>query len=427
MTLRKIHSFSIVFLILWIASACDTSNSVDPVFKNYFIKYYGEDGDQEARDFVLNGDGTILILGTSIKNQSRRMYLVKVDAEGKQLWGKTFGSLTNEFPQDIEPILSGPDAGNFVVLSNVSRNADAFDIRLTVINTNGDSLKSTVFNLLESQEGKSVTPLSDGGYYVAGKTTDTAEDSVLPPLNVDLSGSSANTADILLIRLKDDFSFSLDNVSRIGASYTGSAVKVFQDGNQFHYAGDSDELTGYNLGDNGIVEPNFFFRSFTDDPGSVPSLYAGSLTLHERMSAIAFSPSGLFMAVGTQTDALGANRRLFATVLNSNFSTIQQSGNINDGGPQREAVAIASSGAGGTNFLLLANEFNAALNSDIYLRKLNVLFESEFEVKFGSTNNNDTGSAVAELPNGDILILGTMQITNQRKIALIKLRSNGQF
>jgi len=425
MRFRQNHSLILVFIGIWIAVACDTANSVDPVFKNYFIKYYGEDGDQQANDFVLNGDGTILILGTSIKNQSRRIYLVKVDAEGNQLWDKTLDALSNESAQDIEPILSGPDAGNFVILSNVSRNADAFDIRLTVINTNGDSLKSTVFNLLESQEGRSVTPLSDGGYFIAGKTTDTDTDAT--SLNAGLPNPSADEEDMLVIRMKNDFSYSLSDVSRIGGSYFGTAVKVFQDGNVFYYAGDSDALTGGNLPDNGTFEPNFFFRSFTDNPGSVSSLYAGSLSLHEKLNAIARSPSGLFMAVGTQTDAQGANRQLYATVLNSNFSTIQQTGNINEGGPQREAVAVAPSGTGGTSFLVLANEYNAALNSDIYLRKLNVLFEKEFEVKFGATNNDDTGSAVAELPNGDILVLGTMQITNQKKIAIIKLRSNGQF
>jgi hypothetical protein len=353
------------------------------------------------------------------------MYVVKADAEGNQVWSKTFGSSADEFPQDIEPITSGPDAGNFVILSNVGRSADGYDIRLTVINANGDSLKSTLFTLFESQEGRCVTPLSDGGYFIAGKTTDTDTDAT--SLNAGLPDPSADQEDLLVIRLRSDFSNTLSDVNRIGGSYVGTAVKVFQDGNQFYYTGDSDALTGGNLPDNGTFEPNFFFRTFQNNPGSVSSLYSGSITLHEKLKAIARSPSGLFMAVGTQTDAQGGNRQLFATVINSNFSTIQQAGNINDGGPQREAVAIAPSGAGGTSFLVLANEFNAAFNRDIYLRKMNVLFDKEFEVKFGGTNNDDTGSAVAELANGDILILGTMQITNQKKIALIKLRSNGQF
>lgn len=421
----SVRLFTIVAISLAVfvgVNSCDTKSSVEPVFKNYFIKYYGEDGDQEATDFIINDDGTILIVGTSTFGLDKRIYLVKVDKEGNEIWKRTLGSAVNEIAKDIEPITAGPDAGNFVVLSNVVRNSSGFDIRLTVISQAGDSLKGTLFNQLQSQEGKSVAALSDGGYFVAGKTTDTDPSDAA---NANLPTPASDAEDLLIIRLQNDFSYGASDVTRIGGSYNGTVTKIFQLGNVFYYAGASDGITDGNLPDDNVYEMNFFFRKFLQNPSQVASIYSGSLTLPEEMKALAGSPSGLYMAVGNQSDPAGTNKQLYAAVITNNFSAIQRDGVILDGSGQREAVAVTSAGA--SRFLILANEINASSNRDIYLRKTNILFEKDFEVCFGAANNDDTGSAVAELPNGDILILGTMHITNQRKIALIKLNSGGKF
>lgn len=416
----RILTISVLFLLIGVVS-CDTKNSVEPVYQQYFIKYYGQDGDQEANDFTVNSDGTIIIIGTSTFGINKRLYLLKVDPEGNEIWKKQLGSPTNEFAKDIEPILNGPDAGNFVIVSNVAKSNVDFDIRLTVINTNGDSLKSTLFNFLQSQEGRSITPLSDGGYFLSGKTKDTDSNA-----NADLPITSPDIEDILIVRFQSDFGYSQSDVYRIGNSYRGTAQKIFQSGSQFFYAGSSDELTPGNTVDV-TFESNLFFRIFTASPDIVSTKYSGESTLNETISSICKSPSGPFMAVGTQSDLTGTNKQLYVTIITTNFvvMAIQKDSLLIDGGSQREAVAVAPSGD--FSFLVLANEFNAVGIRDIYLRKTNVQLGNEFEVRFGAPNNDDIGSAVAELPNGDILILGTMSLTNQKKIALIKLRSNGQF
>ncbi|CAN0475857.1 unnamed protein product, partial [Phaeothamnion confervicola] len=46
---------------------------------------------------------------------------------------------------------------------------------------------------------------------------------------------------------------------------------------------------------------------------------------------------------------------------------------------------------------------------------------------FGAANNDDTASAIEELDNGDLLVLGTMELVNQKKMALIKIKANGSF
>jgi len=154
---------------------CDTKNNIDPVFKNYFIKYYGEDGNHEAKDFIINDDGTVIIVGTVTFGQTvltKRVYIVKTDLEGNELWNKTLGSDFNEEAADIEPIVGGPDAGNFLILSNFDKATDQTNIRLTVINSSGDSLRSFNYAQYLSLRGKSVTSTTSGVMYLAGLTTD---------------------------------------------------------------------------------------------------------------------------------------------------------------------------------------------------------------------------------------------------------------
>ncbi len=417
---RKLSvSILVASLFLWIA--CDSESSVDLAYKDHFIKYYGEDGNQEGKDLVINNDGTIIILGTSTTTTgSKRMYLAKTDVEGEIIWEKNLGSLTNdEVAQDIEFISAGPEAGNYVVLSNVKKNSnDSLAIRLTVVASNGDSLKSTYFNYLESQEARSITHLTNGAFYVAGKTTDTdpsdAGNATLPINDLE---------DVLVVRFNNDFTWLVSDVYRVGSSSIGSAIKIFENGTNFSYAGFSDIITP---GEDGIptdYENNFFFRQFTTDPRAPSSTdYAGSSTQQEILASISKSPSGFFLAIGTQFTTGGINR-LFATKLNGTTFTKAAEGILNSN-DELEGVSVTASGA--SQFLVVGNKISPG-GKDIWLAKVGTTLSVQFSVTFGGANNDDTASAVAELPNGDIVVLGTMNLVNQNKIALIKLKSNGQF
>ncbi|MBX2963196.1 MAG: hypothetical protein KF687_11840 [Cyclobacteriaceae bacterium] len=415
----------------WVMSAvllctCDTQNSIDPVFKDYFIKYYGEDGNHEAKDFAVNDDGTIIMVGTVTFGQgsvsTRRVYVVKTDLEGNELWNKTLGSDYNEVAADIEPIVGGPDAGHFLVLSNFDLTPDQRRIRLTVINTNGDSLKSFVYSIYSSLEGVSVTSMSNGTAIIAGVTTDIGANTGLPiPPTV--------LEDFIIFRVLNDYSIDITLNDRIGGAYEGSAIKVVSVGSDFIYAAFSDELTTIgNIPDNGVYEHNFIFRRFEGNPGSVSALlFSGSLSLDEKMSALSSRPLfGTFCAIGTQSDLNGANRRAYAAVVSSALTSIQAEGVVSPSSSHEyEGVAIT---AASTSYMMLANEINAAGRRDIYFKKMSTSLVPEFDLRFGAVDNDDRGAAVAELPNGDILILGTMQLAGQQdKIALIKLRPNGTF
>lgn len=413
-------NYSLIVLVasfLWVS--CDTESTVDPVYKDTFIKYYGEDGDQEGKDLVVNNDGTIIILGTSTSPGGlKRMYLAKTDGEGTIIWERKLGEISrDEIAQDIEPIIAGPDAGNYIVMSSVVKSiADSLAIRLTIVSPDGDSLKSELINRYESQRGKSITPLSDGTYFISGNVLNA------DTLNVELP--IFDIEDVLVIRVPSSLVPNpAADYFRIGLSSLGAGVKIFEGSSpDFYYAGYSDEL----IGSESVAtdyELNFVFRKFTTDPSSVSSVYAGDPGIedNEEMSSIAQSGSGLsYLAVGTRTDGSG-NKTIVASTANVNFTAANSMQNLLVG-----AEGISVSASGSTGFLVVGNKINPG-GRDIWLSKVDITLNSIFAVTFGGSNNDDTASAVAELPNGDIVVLGTMELTNQKKIALIKLKSNGGF
>jgi hypothetical protein len=403
-------------LLAMIGLGCETEGPGD--YKDHFIKYYGEDGDQDATDLIVNPDGTIVIIGTSTIANSKKVYVVKVDEQGKQLWSLKFGGGTNETGQDIERIISGPDVGNYLAVSNaVKSDEDSLAIRLTVISENGDSLKSFLIDRYESQEAKSLTVFPSGEYYITGqiKNTDT--------LNVEFPGFDLEDYFDMII----SNSLTLVSSERIGGSAIASGIKIIDRPNSINYALYTDEFTD---GD-GVFEANFVFRKYDKINNDEKTFYAGTPRLNEYLADVDQSFSGIFMAVGTQLDPSDVNvTRIYASTINSNFDLPILSQDNIEGSPSRaEGVSVAHDVMDGNSFWVLGNEFSpGGSNRNIWIGKVNAnSFQTIFSKKFGGANNDDTGSKVLQLQNGDVLILGTMELVNQRKMALIKIKANGSF
>src|SRR6187431_751010 len=177
-----------LFLIfVFTFSGCDTKDDFEGTFKNFFIKYYGEDGKQDGIDMIVNDDGTMLLLGNTVLEGVSQIFLVKTDLDGNIIWQKNIGGI-NETAVDIEPTLAGNE---FVILSNVltgkneTTGLNLHYAKLSIINADGDvqlqTTKPTPWDdKVNDQVGYSVTPISDrytaGGYMISGSTTDTKND-----------------------------------------------------------------------------------------------------------------------------------------------------------------------------------------------------------------------------------------------------------
>lgn len=400
------YYFMLLVLLAIVVFSCDTEGPGD--YKNYYIMYYGGDGNQEAKDFVVNDDGTVVMLGTFYEtNGESRLYIVKAGPEGNQIWAKKLGSRA-EFAQDIELIKYGPDAGNFVLLSNVKKNeADSSAISLIMINQAGDSLKGKVFDFLRSQRAKSITPLEDGGYYVAGNTTDTdaAKNTTLTIPDVE---------DAITIRFESNWNdYVLD---QIGSSSVTSVVQILEEPNALIFAGYSDELIGAET----FYESNFVFRKIENDNEFTISVQDPS-RVNEFLTAIAKSSFGSYLAIGTQQVDIGVNK-IYLAKISSSFSTILD---VESVGPDRsEGVSVTPSADG--NFWIVGNEVLGS-GRNIWVGKISAGLEVSQSFVVGAINSDDTASAIRELDNGDLLILATMELKNQKKMALIRIKPNGQF
>jgi hypothetical protein len=186
-------------LILFITFSCDTENSFPVPEENYFVKFYGEEGNQEGVDFIINTDGSVVMVGnTERPGIKKQIYVVKVDANGMVLWQRSIGLLDkDDFAKDIE---LHPD-GRIVIAGETEIGTNNRDVYLKTMSQDGALLDSVRAGLKLSngsdanEETNSVTVISAGsaleaGFIVAGSTT-----AVITP-----SGQPNNTKDGLHFR-----------------------------------------------------------------------------------------------------------------------------------------------------------------------------------------------------------------------------------
>lgn len=419
----KVRNSHILFMTIWfIIFACDTASNVEPVFEQYYLKYFGGDGDNEGIDLVVNPDNTFVILGSSVlQDGSRKIFVTKTDSEGEAIWEKRFGN-GDEYPQDIEPI-----SGGYIIVSNIDIGGGLYDFKLIRIDNDGNKIDSLVYDLLADQFARSVTPLSDGGFFVVGNTIDS--DS----LNTGDNGLPVDEAeDLLYVRFDNTFTRDNSEQDRVGSSSVGSAVKVYETTPGLFMTSEfSDKLTNGEPAVEADYEQNFGFKNFSIGPQSISGaeLIIGDNIREERMNQTVVSANADFYSIGTSV-LLPNSNSIFITKVRSQSGGPVKLFESSIGIGSNEGVSISS---GVSSCYVLANKINESDGTrDIWLTKISAFTGSQDPAwvngfTFGSPTNDDTASVVVEAPNGDIVVLGTIGLTNQRKIALIKLTPDGKF
>ena len=203
-------------LLTTLLLSCDTASNVEPMYEEYFTKYYGEDGEQQGVDIVRNGDGSMILLGNSLSQTDPiSPFIVKTDAVGNVLWQQEFKT-DNEIAVDVELINGG---SQLAVLTNVERATT--NICLYILGQDGGLIDSLYISDPKNQIGKSVTQSSDGGFLISGyKDPDPVRNSNLP-------SPESDQADILLLKLDNSLTIKKD-LSPGGGEYVGSGTKAFE-------------------------------------------------------------------------------------------------------------------------------------------------------------------------------------------------------
>ncbi|MDZ7650086.1 MAG: hypothetical protein U5K54_24820 [Cytophagales bacterium] len=301
----------IIIIFLSILSACDTESSFPIPEDNYFVKFYGNEGEQEGVDFILNTDGSIVMLGNSkTENDQQLIYAVKVDAQGAVLWQHYYGTSLpgDKTAKDIEL----HSDGRIIILSEFVKGANDSDVYLFSTNADGVLQDSVIVGLnkngTETDEHVNSVSIISNGFIVTGSTT------------------KVETIDVRDVRdaMHLRFDNSLNEIPQSGPITWGPrnygfnsddvAVKVLEIGiNNFYVFGYSNRIFPPYNGDY-----NYWIYSLSGN--GVPSnadLYAGKTSEDEVLKSVEVSPlqSGLgYILCGTATRSTGETQSYLVKV-----------------------------------------------------------------------------------------------------------------
>lgn len=421
---------SILFLscLIGLILSCDTKKDFPDPAENYFIRYYGKEGNHEGVDVVANTDGTFIICGNSkiIVSESNQLdykgqiYLAKADTKGMILWEKSLGKFTDEVVRDIELTSDG----NIVLVGEVNVAPGNDDIVLMTLNQDGAKIDSVVFGVTPGldDEAVSVTELSDG-FIVCGSKLN-------PP-----SLTAGDLRDAIQVR----FTKSLGLYPNWRNSYNQGTVDVAIKAMPRSIT--NTLIFGYT---NGITanDPNRSFNYWVYDlnlggePGASQNRL-GSPVENEFAGSAILSPPILgegYLISGISIDNNGSNN-LFVVkhALQPLFlqNDVQFERKFEDNLGNIPGNRVFSCPSAGVGFLLLTNQLSANNDKNLYLLKIDSRGQRLWNapVILGGEGDDDAG-AIAELPDGRILVCGTITLggtTGQKKIAIFKLNSSGRL
>jgi hypothetical protein len=422
---RLLNIVLILFAVIYLSS-CETEKSIDPDFKNYFVKYYGDAGNQRGVDMVINDDATIFLLGNTDRSNEQRFFVTKIDTTGKILLKRTFGEggLIAESAIDIERTIDG----NYIIaIQRIASQGDR-DTKLLLISENLIGLDSIVFDntVIANSQGDeavaSVTPYQingETGFLVTGSTTlvSTTGDITDPftykvdqnlsldPFWVNNPGNNGTLDQgIKIVPRQTGFLLFLNTNPESNASRTGFHLQPIES--------DGDATTEGSVGFARISESGDqeFLQQVVSNPDNGDYLLVGNRV----------NDGGTQVYFVAMTNSLGF-------VPNQHRNAGNQTVTLNNLEGSISGVSVAPSRQ--TGYLLVANQelnLGNVMTTNIVLARLRFSGEVVWTTQFG-VDDSYKAAKVEELPNGKILIVGTGTLGNQEKMMLLKVNSDGQF
>lgn len=403
--------------ILLMVSACATEGNVDPVFERQFVKYYGTEGDQSGADLLVNDDGTMVLLGNSLSlSGAATAFLMKVDPKGGLIWRRQVGT-AGENAVDVELIRSGSYAGELVVALNSGPETSS-KIRLVRVRQAGPSIDSLLIGHYQTQVIKSITSLVSRDAYVI---TGYADQNYMPepePIN-----STNDKSDILAYEVPGDFTSPLIRLVTKGGEQDGAGIRIHE-----RMRGTDGELILFGYSDRPNLQNTFRFNFYYDRiiDGTAVGSIVGSETEEEVLSCVIKTPPQNgegYLMVGTSRTGASSPSDIYLVKYNNSFVYKSLDSKISIG---VSATAVSADNAP-DGYYILANGMASGQLNDIILIKLSPNGDQQWIRSFGAIDAEDTGAAVAGLPDGRIAVVGTIQLQTRKKLALIVLNGNGEI
>ena len=398
-------------LLVTLLLACDTGGNVDPVFQDYFVKYYGEDGNQEGIDMLVNPDGSLILLGNSTPREITFAFIVKIDPMGHVLWQRELGA-SNERAADVDL----DNQGNLIIVSNIGEGDDS-RIRIFKLDQQGTGIDSLIIPSSEKQVAKAVTQVSNNSFLISGYA---APD---PSRNPVLLTPPADEADIIVLQVDPSMDVS-KILLRQGGEHVGSAVKTFETilsgSPKYLVCGDSDRPIDNS---NNTYRRTLELITITPDGDQGLRRSSGDVSQIQIAAAAVETPASVvegYLLVGTTYSGTSSN--LYITQYTKDLEK-RLDMTLTD----KRLEGVSADAANSGHFYVLANEILGNNKRDIFLLKLESDGTIVGSTSFGTSEGDDTGGAVRVLPDGRTALLGTMELETQKKMILIVMSSEGKF
>jgi hypothetical protein len=420
---------------------CDTSNNYDDPNLKYYTRLIGQSGSQWGVDVAVvpsgPDKGKMYLLGnTTVANSKTQLYIVHTTPEGYVIWTRNVGTDLEDEAKDIE-LLSD---GSIAVLGMQSDGANR-DFAVRLFDAGGVMTDSVVYGAAGFTEEAFTISETIDGFIVSGYTTD-----------ADLA--PANPADAMYVRFYKDLDLYANTwtTKAGGTAEFEVAVKTIEVSPNFYVFGYTNALEtvpdapDYNvfvwvLGASGGDPVNPLLIGNAHIPGS----FAGGDEIVTSAAVVPTQSGSGYIISGYSRDQTLNRQQMFSIKVRREL-TLADPNNIDEilGEVPRSDGDANSSITGnargsvfssqGSGFFVLGSK-SVSSNEDIYLKKLdNDLSDAWTSTPFFSFGGvgNDTPGAVAEAPDGRIVVLGTMVMgealaSSQKKMLLMKLSPNGKL
>ncbi len=166
----------LISLFIFLSDACAKDNiqnqtkKTKPEFETNWQKAYGGDGRDKAYDVISLKDGGAMIAGMSRSYGRGRsdMMIVRMDKKGKTLWRSSYGGKKRD---DAYAITRSSDGNFFAVGSSESFSNDGDkDVYVVKFDKDGKRIWQKTYGGADSDVGKSVVAVNNGGILIAGFT-----------------------------------------------------------------------------------------------------------------------------------------------------------------------------------------------------------------------------------------------------------------
>ena len=159
--IRKSLFLGLLILLLFSAS----TRALEIEWQKKYVKKYHDSGNWVQQ----KKDGGYIIAGTKwyLGGIFSRVFLIKTDEAGRELWLKTFGIGNVNWGLCLDMT----EDGGFIVVGTTWAKAEKrSDIYLLRTDAEGNAIWSRTFGGKNREQGHSVKQTSDGGFIIAGQT-----------------------------------------------------------------------------------------------------------------------------------------------------------------------------------------------------------------------------------------------------------------